>query len=72
MSAKKWSLPLLALAPLVFAAPGAAQADHQQYVVTYVEFLPAFKEVGGELIERLAAFGRAQPGAISFSSNAEI
>jgi quinol monooxygenase YgiN len=72
MPAKKWSLPLLALAPLVFAAPGAAQADQQQYVVTYVEFLPAFKEVGGELIERLAAFGRAQPGAISFSSNAEI
>ena len=54
MSARAWSLPLLALALLALASPGTARADPQQYVVTYVEFKPAFKEVGGELLEQLA------------------
>jgi quinol monooxygenase YgiN len=71
MSAKLWSLPLLALAVLAFATPKTAGADPQQYVVTYVEFKPAFKEVGGELLEQLATFGQSK-GAIRFSVNPEI
>jgi len=56
---------------LAFASPGTARADPQQYVVTYVEFKPAFKEVGGELLEQLATFGRNK-GADRFSANPEI
>jgi len=41
MPAKYWLLPLFALAMLVFAAHGPARADQEQFVVTYVEFLPA-------------------------------
>jgi quinol monooxygenase YgiN len=72
MSKKRWWLPLSAIAPLVFGAPTPVQADQQQYVVTYVEFLPAFKEVGGELLEQLAFLGRHAKGAVSFSANQEI
>jgi quinol monooxygenase YgiN len=56
MMGKVWSLVVLAL--LVLAAPGPARADPQQYFVTYVEFQPAFKEVGGELLDQLASFGQ--------------
>jgi quinol monooxygenase YgiN len=70
MSAKIWSLPLLAL--LGFAISGPARADERQYVVAYVEFLPAFREVGGKLLDRLALLGRHAKGAISFSANQEI
>jgi quinol monooxygenase YgiN len=72
MSAKIWSLPLLALAPLAFALPGPARADEHQYVVAYVEFLPAFKDVGGKLLEQLAFLGSHAKGAISFSADQEI
>jgi hypothetical protein len=41
MPAKYWLLPLFALALLVFAAHGPARAEQEQFVVTYVEFLPA-------------------------------
>ena len=58
MTGKVWSLAFAALALLAFAAPGPARADPQQYVVTYVEFKPAFEEVGGELLEQLATLGR--------------
>ena len=71
MSAKVWSLALLVFASLALAAPEPAQADPQQYVVTYVEFKPAFKEVGGELLGQLAAFGQNK-GAIRFSVSPEI
>ena len=49
MAGKVWSRALLALA-LLAIAPGSAHADPQQYFVTYVEFKPAFKDVGGELL----------------------
>ena len=71
MSRKLWSLPLLALALLAIATPGPARADPQQFVVTYVEFLPVFKEIGGELLEQLATFGQKR-GALRFSTNPEI
>jgi quinol monooxygenase YgiN len=71
MSAKLWALALVALASLALTAPGPALADPQQYVVTYVEFKQAFKEVGGELLDQLAAFGQKR-GAIRFSVNPEI
>jgi quinol monooxygenase YgiN len=73
MAGKFWSLTLVGLASLLMAAaPGPAHADPQQYVVTYVEFQPAFKEVGGELLEQLATLGLKSRGAIRFSVNPEI
>jgi quinol monooxygenase YgiN len=71
MPAKYWLLPLLALALLAVAAHGPAQADQEQFVVTYVEFLPAKQDRGEELLEQLARLGRRN-GAISFSANQEI
>jgi quinol monooxygenase YgiN len=72
MLAKVRSLPLLAFAPLAFLIHGAARADQQQYVVAYVEFLPASEEIGGNLLEQLASLGRHAKGAINFSANQEI
>ena len=71
MPAKYWLLPLLVLALLAFAVRGPAQADEEQFVVTYVEFLPAKQDRGEELLEQLAALGRRN-GAISFTANEEI
>jgi quinol monooxygenase YgiN len=72
MSVKFWSLPLLALALVAFAIPRLARAAQQQYVVAYVEFLPASKEVGGKLLEQLASLGRHAKGAISLNVDQEI
>ena len=72
MSAKIWALPLLALAPLASAFPSPARADERQYVVAYVEFLPASQELGGKLLDQLAFLGRRANGAISFSADQEI
>jgi quinol monooxygenase YgiN len=71
MQTKDWLLPLLALALLTFAALGPARADQEQFVVTYVEFLPAKQDRGGELLEQLARLGR-RSGALSFTANREI
>jgi quinol monooxygenase YgiN len=71
MRAKYWLPPLFALALLAFAAHDPARADQEQFVVTYVEFLPAKQDRGEELLERLAALGR-RSGAISFTANQEI
>ena len=72
MPAKVWSLALLVL--VAFAAPGPARADPQQYFVTYVEFKPAFKEFGGELLEQLANLAKPgqNKGAVRFSVYPEI
>jgi quinol monooxygenase YgiN len=73
MPAKKFRrFPLLALVLLAFAIPELAHADQRQYVVAYVEFLPASKEVGGRLLDQLAFLGRHAKGAISVSANQEI
>jgi quinol monooxygenase YgiN len=71
MPTKYWLPPLLALAVLAFSAHRPAQADTQQFAVTYVEFLPAKQDRGEELVEQLAALGRRN-GAISFTANEEI
>jgi quinol monooxygenase YgiN len=71
MPAKYWLLPLLGLTLLAVAAQGTAQADQEQFVVTYVEFLPAKQDRGEELLEQLARLGRRN-GAISFTANQEI
>jgi quinol monooxygenase YgiN len=71
MPARYWLLPLFALALLAFPAHGWAQANAEEFVVTYVEFLPAQQDRGGELVEQLAALGRRN-GAISFTANQEI
>jgi hypothetical protein len=72
MPVKYWLLPLLAFALLAFAAHGPARADQEQFVVTYVEFLPAKQDRGGELLGQLARLGRHSKGAISFTANQEI
>jgi quinol monooxygenase YgiN len=72
MPVKYWLLPLLALALLTFAHGPARAADQEQFVVTYVEFLPANQDLGEALLEVLAALGRRQKGAISFTANQEI
>jgi quinol monooxygenase YgiN len=71
MRAKYWLLPLFALALLTFAHGPARAADQKQFVVTYVEFLPANQDLGEALLEVLAALGRRN-GAISFTANQEI
>jgi quinol monooxygenase YgiN len=71
MPAKYWLLPLLALAVLGFVAHGSARADQEQFVVTYVEFLPAKQDRGEELLEQLARLG-LRNGAISFTANQQI
>ena len=70
LSIKYWSL----LALLIFAFPGpvAAQTDQQQFVVIYVEFLPATAAQGTVQLEQLAGLARATPGIISFNVNQEI
>jgi len=70
MSARVWSLAVLVL--VAFAGP--ARADPQQYFVTYVEFQPRFKEVGGELLEELANLAKPgqNKGAVRFSVYPEI
>ena len=72
MRAKYWLLPLFALALLAFAQGPARAADQEQFVVTYVEFLPANQDLGEALLDVLAALGRRQQGAISFTANQEI
>jgi quinol monooxygenase YgiN len=72
MPAKYRLLPLLALALLTVAHGPARAADKKQFVVTYVEFLPANQDLGEALLEVLAALGRRQNGAISFTANQEI
>jgi quinol monooxygenase YgiN len=72
MTAKFCLLPLLALALLTFARGPAQAADQEQFVVTYVEFLPADQDLGEALLDVLAALGRRQKGAISFTANQEI
>ena len=72
MTAKFCLLPLLALALLTFAHGPAQAADQEQFVVTYVEFLPANQDLGEALLDVLAALGRRQKGAISFTANQEI
>jgi quinol monooxygenase YgiN len=72
MSARFWSLLLLALVPLALAVPQAARADQQQYVVVYVEFQPDLRAHGAKLLGQLAALGSASPGVVSFSANSQI
>jgi quinol monooxygenase YgiN len=70
MPAKYWLPPMFALALLASDAGGPARADTEQFVVTYVEFLPADEDRGEELLEQLAALGRRN-GAV-FTANQEI
>ena len=55
MPAKYWLLPLLAVAVLALAGHGPAQGSTEQFVVTYVEFLPAKQDPGEQLVEQLAS-----------------
>ena len=69
----RWlSLALLALAPATFVAPVAAQSASQQYVVVYVEFLPAAADTGGGKLNQLAALAYKSAGLISFNVNQQI
>jgi quinol monooxygenase YgiN len=69
---RRLSLALLALAPVAFVTPVAAQTTSQQYVVVYVEFLPATAQQGGQKLNQLAALAHNSAGLISFSVNQQI
>ena len=62
-------LALLALAPITLVTPVAAQTSSQQYVVVYVEFLPAASQKGGQKLNQLAALADNSAGLISFAVN---
>jgi len=58
-------LALLALTAVTLATPVAAQ----QYIVVYVEFLPAAAQQGGQKLNQLAALANKSAGLISFGVN---
>ena len=65
-------LALLALAPITLVTPVSAQTSSQQYVVVYVEFLPAAAQKGGQKLDQLAALADHSAGLISFAVNQQI
>lgn len=65
-------LALLAVAPVTLVTPVPAQTNSQQYVVVYVEFLPAAAQQGGQKLDQLAALADKSAGLISFSVNQQI
>jgi len=72
LSIRHWLLALLILAPAAFPGSVVANTDQQQFVVVYVEFLPAKAAQGGRQLEQLAGLARAAAGIISFNVNQEI
>jgi len=68
MSGYRWFLPCLALALVCVAAESRAQSTPQQYVVIYVEFLPAEANHGKKLVDDLARHSLQSPGVINFSA----
>lgn len=72
MSFKHLRLALLALMAAAWTIPAMAQDNQQQYIVVYVEFLPADTVRGGLELEKLAALARGSTGLVSFSVNQEI
>lgn len=72
LSIKHWLLALVILVPAAFPGPVGAQTDQQQYVVVYVEFLPAEAAQGGRQLEQLARLARAAAGIVSFNVSQEI
>jgi quinol monooxygenase YgiN len=72
LSIRHWLLALLILAPAAFPGSVVANTDQQQFVVVYVEFLPAKAAQGGQQLEQLAGLARAAAGIISFNVNQEI
>jgi quinol monooxygenase YgiN len=69
---KRWLLALVIPVSVAFSSPVSAQSDQQQFVVVYVEFLPATAVQGGQKLEQLAGLARAAAGVISFNVNQEI
>lgn len=64
---------MLALAPAAFlSAPVEAQTDNRQYIVVYVEFLPAAATKGEQKLEQLAGLAHSSTGLVSFYVNQEI
>ena len=72
LSIRHWLLALLIFVPAAFPGSVVANTDQQQFVVVYVEFLPASAAQGGQQLEQLAGLARAAAGIISFNVNQEI
>ena len=72
MPAQYRLLPLLALALLTVAHGPARAADKKQFVVTYVEFLPANQDLGEALLEVLAALGRRRQDPVVGSTQLDV
>jgi len=73
MPAKYWLLPLLAFALLLVLAHGPARADQEQFVVTYLEFLPAKEDRGGSSLSgwRLSAAGKGRSASPPISKSSD-
>ena len=65
-------LALLALVPVTLVTPVPAQTNSQQYVVVYVEFLPAAARQGEQKLDQLAALADNSAGLVSFAVNQQI
>src|SRR5262245_39413792 len=67
MSAHRWLWSWLAFALVGFAVDARAQTP-EQYVVIYVEFLPAEANHGKKLVDDLARQSLKSPGVVNFSA----
>jgi quinol monooxygenase YgiN len=67
MSAYRWFWSWLAFALVSLAIEASAQTP-EQYVVIYVEFLPAEANHGKKLVDELARESLGSPGVINFSA----
>jgi quinol monooxygenase YgiN len=71
MFAKHWLRGLLALVLVTCAAPQAARADIQQYVVVYVEIAPGSEAAGERILDQLATVAFTA-GALRFDVDKEV
>jgi quinol monooxygenase YgiN len=62
----------LALVPPLFASPAPAATEPRQFVVVYVELLPADTIRGAQKLEQLAGLAQKAAGFIRFDVNQQI
>jgi quinol monooxygenase YgiN len=62
----------LALVPGMLASPAFAQTNPRQFVVVYVELLPADTIKGAQKLEQLAGLAQKSTGFIRFDVNQQI
>jgi quinol monooxygenase YgiN len=63
---------ILALVPAMLANPAFARTNPRQFVVVYVELLPADTIKGAQKLEQLAGLAQKSTGFIRFDVNQQI